>query len=801
MLDSLAASDQLSACPLKAGVPLEVSGMILVNDTQASSIPELALSIPDFEGQAIIRIFSNTTRAEIGCFTAQITNGNTFQQIIFVGPTLAIFTFLAILSSFATVVYGDDPIVIRKHYAHSLSVLIVFSVWHHVFYTGALSVNWPSILVAFWSNYAWAGGMIYSPGIQDTINAFVGANKGNISVVGAAGTGTRNPTLGGGYNLQQIYKRALSGPIKAVLLAKRDPAESADGFVYTGQPAKTGLPLPGNYSGFAGTLAQVGIPASNAFMTGFIWFLTFMAFVIACILAFKLILELLRKIGFPTANRLDFFRWHSLRYLGAAILRTVSVGFFMLAFLTMFQFSYLNSRGPILIASLLFIAIVLGLGGFVGVAGYQRIKSVNYILVVDRLKFERTKVLRFLPWFSISRKSRCPRPENRLHLGSIPWWTIECVGNADSIHNDVKYMMNFGWLAARYRRTRWWFFIFWVIYEFIRAGIMAGASQQPRIQVFGLLIVEVVALIATILLRPFEGQRLNLIVNYLLGISKVATVALSALFEARFGLPRILATIIGIVIIIIQGLLTFVVLMAILLGAITSYMSVMRNHETVRPNRWNPSRRRYFEHMDFAAEDIPRPQPLPNDPVADVRKSPYFNVNHVKRVAKVEDEDPEFMQEIRDSSSVVQLPLSGLNRNVARDSVSIQGVAASIQSQTSYSNLPKAARPHRASWSSMVSRHPTTAASTLVGSYRYSSTAHLRASTPNEIPENPENDSSVFNGSMAPSVRGPHERWDILMPPSSRRRQVSEPVLPSELEAGIQRSNQHRPATSMAENR
>jgi hypothetical protein len=120
------------------------------------------LYIPDFEGQAILRLFSNSTQAEIGCFAAQITNGNSFRQKTEVGAVLGAFTLMAVMSSFAVAIYGGNIVEIRKHYAHSLSVMVVFAVWHHIYFSGAMSMNWPNVLVSFWSNYAWTGGMIYS---------------------------------------------------------------------------------------------------------------------------------------------------------------------------------------------------------------------------------------------------------------------------------------------------------------------------------------------------------------------------------------------------------------------------------------------------------------------------------------------------------------------------------------------------------------------------------------------------------------------------------------------------------------
>ena len=189
---------------MNASIPIEANGIIPVSQTDVDAIPALALTIPDFEGQAILRIFANSTQSEIGCYSAVVTNGATFSHPSAVGTALGIFAIVALIASFATAIYGNHIPTTRTHYAHSLSILVVFSVFHHIYFTGALSMNWPSVLVAFWSNYAWSAGMIYSKPMQNSINQLIGSNKGNTSIVGAASSGSTAEGLGGGYEISQI---------------------------------------------------------------------------------------------------------------------------------------------------------------------------------------------------------------------------------------------------------------------------------------------------------------------------------------------------------------------------------------------------------------------------------------------------------------------------------------------------------------------------------------------------------------------------------------------------------------------
>ena len=117
----------------------------------------LLFSIPEFEGQTMLRVFGNSTRSETACYSAVITNGATFSHLNTVGPILGIITPAALAASFITTAYVDSPITTWTHCARSLSVFVVYAAWQRMFFTGSLSLNWPSVFVAFWSNFAWCG--------------------------------------------------------------------------------------------------------------------------------------------------------------------------------------------------------------------------------------------------------------------------------------------------------------------------------------------------------------------------------------------------------------------------------------------------------------------------------------------------------------------------------------------------------------------------------------------------------------------------------------------------------------------
>ena len=735
-------------------MPITASGIIPVSGSDVATIPSIAYSIPDFEGQAIMRIFANSTESEIGCYSAVVTNGASFSQPKAVGSVLGLFALVALIASFATALYGEAVPTMRLHYAHSLSVGVVFAVFQHIFFTGALSVNWPSCLVAFWSNFAWSGGMIYSQTMQNSINALVGYNVGNTSEVGAAPSDSTQDNLGGGYDISKIYRRAMVPSIPSMrdltseiykrdysVMLRRDvmqrhveralqrrvaPPDAAEGYRWYGNPVPSGLPLPGNYSGFAGTLAEENIAVSNAFMTGFLWFLILLVLLVAAVVGFKWSLEGLAHFNAIKQNRLRFFRTHWVKYTTAVALRICYLAFFMLMFLTIFEFTYQSGGAVKGVAGVIFAIFIVGIPG---VAAYACYYKKHFTGSDANVRSERKKLLGVIPWTGLKKLGPSAGDDAaQEHLPASesshkPLWkrkrSVSSMPNsvADNIHDSDDYTMKFGWLAARFRRTRWWFFTAWIFYEFVRAVFYAGASGYPLAQVFGLLIIEFVAFAFVAWARPFEGRRLNILVVYCLGFSKVASVALSAAFDVQFNLQRITTTVVGIVIIVIQGVLTIITMIAILVGAISSYMSVSRNHEQFRPRKWHGLREKYFDHLDRVVNDLPR-EAAPA-PAGQAREDEHpgelkegFEMKSMRRLAKIEDEDEEFASEMRSQDpnasyaslddrvgTPVNMSDAALAGRGSGVNTPIRGSRAPSIQSVSQTYLPFGARPHRPSWS------------------------------------------------------------------------------------------------------
>lgn len=695
---------------MNASDPISAEAIIPVTKDSVSGIPPIALVIPDFEGYATLRLYSNTTKSEIGCYQAVMTNGASLSHPKAVGSVLAIFTAVALLASAATAIYGVNIPVMRTHYAHSLSVLVIFEMFQSFFFSGALSLHWPSVCVAWWSNFAWSAGMIHNSGITRSISNFLGTNQGNSSYVGGVSLAPLSNSA-----VMQIYGKTTGGiptntgsrtmmggeldHIGARAVADVNATEGP-GYSWYGGVSGIGLPLPGLWSNFTGELSEVGIPASNAFMTGFVWFLIALVVVIGLTVGLKWILEGFSAAKWIRRDRLDFFRSHWVGYVQVAVLRTMMVAFFMMMTLTLYQFSISGPVGVIAIASIVF---AIFFGGLLGIATYccfHRLRFGHYETGFDHIIISHKKVWKVIPWLGFSWRSKASDADETAAthidsppvLGSFPVFVIRHVDDdplRPSVHEDQPFIKRYGWLYARFRRTRWWFFALWFIYQFIRACFVGGASRNPEAQVIGLLVVEIIAMIIIVALNPFEGNRNTAMAVYLVSLSKIVTAGLSIAFLPRYNMPRIPTTVVGFVIIITQGVVAIATLILIVLGAISSYMSLTRNREDFKPRKLEDIRYKYFTHLERAALDIPPPPPPPKEPEKPAEPiEPYFKVNSVHRQPKIEDEQADMLAVMTDPKSQ---PIVPGRRNRANSALSTSSVPG---------GLPFGARVHRASWSS-----------------------------------------------------------------------------------------------------
>lgn len=692
-----------SLCPLNASVPVTGWAVFPIGPQQVGDIPSLAFTIPDFEGSVRLQIFGNSTQSEIGCFQATLTNGNTMAYPQVISPILATFVLAAMIASFIAAVYGSSVTAMRTHYANSLSVVVVFETFQSIFFSGALQLEFPSVLPAWWSNFAWSAGQIYSASVVRTADFSSGIGR-NLSQVGGAGLATNLTSDTGAPLIQQIYGRSIMVVADAApqILPRYNASDPYD-YTWAGGQVSPGVALPGNWTGFPGTLAALNLPAADTFAIGLMWLLVLTSMLTLLLALLKLSLESLVKMNRIKEDRLTYFREHWVQYIALTVLRTLFGAFAMITTLAFYQFSSLSSRGSTALAAIFFLVFLLGIGGLAAHACYVRLKEGRYVVEPDRIVFVRDTIWKVVPYIVLKRGNDLKRAEqpDRV-MASLPFVQIQYHDyhpDRVTVHRDEHYTKRFGWLSARYRRTRWWFFACYLGYHLFRAAIVGGGSATPMAQIYCLLIYDIATFIALVTLDPFESRRNTALAVWMLGISKILTTGLSVGFLPAMKVNRIVATAIGIIIIVIQGLLTLGVMVLVVLSVVSSHMSLMRNQAQYRPVKLASTSARYLAHVERQAPDVRMSRAektrLENEAAAGGAAPvvPSFSVKSVRRVSKIYDEDEATLGS--GDGSVHQQQQDGLVGGEPKPSHNRTG---SIRS--SYSSLPRGARRYRASWSS-----------------------------------------------------------------------------------------------------
>lgn len=139
-------------------------------------------------------------------------------------------------------------------------------------------------------------------------------------------------------------------------------------------------------------------------------------------------------------------------------------------------------------------------------------------------------------------------------------------------------------------------------------------------------------------------------------------------------------------------------------------MSLSRNCERFRPQKWHGLRERYLDHLDRVANDDPRERkPTKRQKRRAIGQEEHesgFELRAMRRMAKIEDEDEEFVSEMHTALLRAATPVYPIETTISTrrsgsatpTPIPTKSRAGSIQS-LSRTNLPRGARVYKPIWS------------------------------------------------------------------------------------------------------
>ncbi|KAL4778939.1 hypothetical protein BJX76DRAFT_342177 [Aspergillus varians] len=501
-------------CPMNTGQMKVPDTQLSIGSDLVSQIPGIAFTVPDLDATVRIYINSTTTHESITCLQATLSNGKTVYQKG-VGWTTAIIAGLGLTASAITSGLGHSNTA-----AHiAANALSLFTFYQSQAMIGMTSIHMPPIVQSWTQNFQWSMGIIRIGFLQDICTWYQRSTGGTAATI-LSELSTTSVTV--------LKKRSFDAAAGVVgrsvgALLKRDEGERA-----TSETTELrGIERVGFIA---------GMEATNIFLTGFIFFVVFVALVMLLVVSFKGACELLAKHGKMKSDKFQDFR-HGWRVVTRGILfRLTLIGFPQMCILCLWEFTRNDSPAEVVLAVIMLVSLLAALG-----------------------------------WASFKVISLAKRS---IALHKNPAYIL---------YSDPTCLNKWGFLYVQYRATAYYFVIPVLGYLFVKAMFIGLSQPAPVVQTVAYVILEAGMLIAVSVLRPWMDKKTN-IYNISIAAVQFLNAIFLLFFSNVFNQPGLVTGVMGVVFFVINAVAALVLLILVLIASI--YAMVSKNPDT----RYQPMR-------------------------------------------------------------------------------------------------------------------------------------------------------------------------------------------------------------------
>ncbi|KAF2729013.1 TRP-domain-containing protein [Polyplosphaeria fusca] len=492
-------------CPIPKG-QFSANGEQSIPDSILSNIPSIAFNVPDLDSQATLQLKAVDGGQQLACITSQVNNGKSLNVpgVSYVAAGMA---------AAALLVSGLSALMSGGHAGATTSSPTFFEVFgwfQSMALNGMMSVQTPGVYQSFSKNFAFSTGLVQWESMQSSIDSFRNKTGGNLTDNSVAFL--KNATLIHTDQSAKLSKRGL----ELALLWARDGINTD--LNDTQQEKHEDSKFMHQVSGIQGYVEELSIPDGNTFMTVLLVFAIVIAAVTVGILLFKVILETWALCGnFP--KRLTSFRKRYWWVLAKTITNLVLLLYGVWTLYCVYQFKNGDSWAAKLLAG-----VTLGLF---------------------------TAVLVFFTWkiWSIAHKFK------------------KMEGDSSALYDNKEVWRKYNIFYENYKKSYWWIFIPAIIYMFARGCVIAGADGHGLAQASGQLVVEAVLLAILLWARPFSLKSGNWI-NIVIQVVRVLSVVCILVFVEELGVAQTTKTVTGLVLVVMQAVLTGLLAILIAVNAI-----------------------------------------------------------------------------------------------------------------------------------------------------------------------------------------------------------------------------------------
>ena len=460
---------------------------------------------------------------QLACIESTVTNGKTIEMpaVTYVAAGVAAAAFA--LSGVAALSAGGTPGATTP----SPTFGEVFGWFQGMALNGMMSVKYPQVYQSFASNFGFSTGLIPWGRMQTTIDNFRASTGGNLT--DASYQYLQNATLvySNGANSSSgnglsLGKRAIEG---AFLFMRDGVTASVNGSSTTmgEDTASANNTAPDGKTqhyvkDIQAYVEQLSIPQANTFMTLLLVFAIVIAAIIVLILLFKVILEAW-SLAKPLPHSLESWRKRYWWRLAKTITNLILLLYGVWTMYCIYQFTNGDSWAA------------------------KTLAGVSLAIF--------TAILIFFVWrvWSKAREAK------------------KMMGDASKLYEDKEIWVKYSFLYDNFRKNYWWLFIPAIVYMFTRGCVIAGLNGHGLAQSAAQLIVEALMLGLLLWARPYSLKSSN-IINIVIQTVRVLSVVCILVFVEELGLSQTTKTITGVVLIVVQGVLTAVLAILIAVNAL-----------------------------------------------------------------------------------------------------------------------------------------------------------------------------------------------------------------------------------------
>lgn len=447
---------------------------------------------------------------------AELSNGKTVDQKG-VSWAVAVVAGLALLVSAITSGLGHSNTA-----AHvAANTLALFGYFQAQALVGMTAVALPPIVASWTQNFQWSMGIIRVGFIQDIATWYQRSTGGTPSTV-LSELSTESVEVQK-RSLHIVKRLVARGAYKLHQLLPRADATDAS--------TKTVILRGIERVGF-----RSKIELTNIFLTGYIFLLIFVVFVVLGVILFKFICEGLVKMGRMKGDKFQDFRNGWTTVLKGILFRLVLIGFPQMVVLCFWEFTKRDSAAEVVLA------------------------VFTVFTMIGILAWASSKVIR------LARRS--------VSMHKNPAYIL---------YSDPVSLNKWGFLYVQFKATAYYFIVPVLIYLLIKGMFIALGQGSGTLQAVAFLIIEACYLILVCVLTPYMDKKTNAI-NIAICVFNFLNSIFLLFFTGIFTLPGLVNGVMGILFFIFNAIFSLGLLISIIVAS--AFAIFTKNPDT----RYQPMR-------------------------------------------------------------------------------------------------------------------------------------------------------------------------------------------------------------------